>query len=115
MARRSAFLVLAVVVLWAMSPALACLAAAPCHQCCHAMMVDCDTATMAAQPCCQLQSSNTAIPADRDATTELSSGALQTLVLVDLPDLSGAAVLERIPSKAPPPRLPSGASTILRI
>ena len=108
-------LVLAVVVLWAVSPALACLAVAPCHQCCRAMMTDCDTATMGAQPCCTMQSSNTAVPTDRDATTEVSAGALQTLVLVDLPDLSGAAVLERIPSKAPPPRLPSGANTILRI
>jgi hypothetical protein len=79
------------------------------------MMMDCDSATLAAQPCCQLQSSNDAVPSDRDATTEVSSGAPQTLVLVDLPDLSGAAVLEQVPSKAPPPRLPSGASTVLRI
>jgi hypothetical protein len=108
-------LLLAVVVLWTAAPALACFTSAPCHRCCRAMMTDCDSATIGAQPCCQLQSSDSAIPSGRDATTEVSSGGSQMLVLVDLPDLSGAAVLEQVPSKAPPPRLPSGASTILRI
>jgi hypothetical protein len=103
-----------VVVLWTAVPALACFASAPCHRCCRAMMMDCESATLAAQPCCQMQS-NTPLPAGRDTATEFPSGSSQALDSVALPDLSTAAVLVRNPSKAPPPRLPSGSSTILRI
>ena len=63
MGKKGAILMLAIVVLWAAGPALAFITPAPCHSCCRAMMMDCDPATMsAAHPCCQLDSSGTAIP-----------------------------------------------------
>ena len=110
-----AALIVAVVALWAVAPALACFALAPCHQCCRAMMTDCDLAIIAAHPCCQLESSNAAVPPTPAAATNVQSCSSQTTVSVDLPDLSVGAVHQPNPSEAPPPRSPSGASTILRI
>ena len=116
MGRKGAILMLAVVALWAAGPALACMTPAPCHSCCRAMMMHCNSAMMiAAHPCCQLHSSQTAVPPGRPAGTNLPSGSSQTLVSVNLPDFSRGAVQGPNPSKAPPPRSPSGASTILRI
>jgi len=106
---------LAVVALWVAAPALACFAPAPCHQCCRAMMTDCDSAMIAAHPCCRLQSSNSAIPPGRAAATDFSSGPTQALVSVNLPDLSALTEQGLGSSKAPPPRSLSGASSILRI
>lgn len=114
MGRKGAILMLAIVALWAATPALACLAPAPCHPCCRSMMMDCDSAMIAAQPCCQMQSS-TAIPPGQVAVTNLLSGSSQTPALVDLPDLFVLTRRGPGPSKTPPPRSASGASTILRI
>lgn len=115
MGRKGAILMLAVVALWAAVPALACLAPAPCHQCCRAMMTDCDTAMIAAHPCCQMQSSNTAVPPGQAAATDLAPSSTQTLMWVILPNPKGLAGQGPNLSKAPPPRSLSGASAILRI
>jgi hypothetical protein len=107
---------LAVVVLWAAAPALACLIATPCHDCCHAMMMDCDSAaTSAAHTCCQLHSSNAAVPVGSVVAPELQAGPAQALASAVLPDLAGLAGSKPASFKAPPPRSPLGASTILRI
>lgn len=115
MGKKGAILMLVAVVLWAASPALPCLAPAPCHSCCRMMMMmDCDSAMIAAHPCCQMHSS-TAVPPGQIAVTSLPTGSSQTPVAVNLPDLSQGDARGPNPSKAPPPRSLSGASTILRI
>jgi hypothetical protein len=116
MGRKGAILMLAVVALWAVAPALACLAVAPCHSCCRDMMMDCDSTAMdAAQPCCQLQSSNVPVPATSVIAPELQTGLIRPLASAVLPDLDGLASPKSAIAEAPPPRSLSGASTILRI
>lgn len=115
MGRKGAMILLAIVALWVVAPAIVCLAPAPCHQCCRAMMVDCDSAMLLSHPCCQLRNSNPAILPDRATVTDFSSGATQALASISLPDLSVLTGQSTGPSKAPPPRSLSGASSILRI
>ena len=116
MGRKGAILMLAIVALWAAGPAVACLAPAPCHQCCRAMTMHCDFATMsAAHPCCQLQSPATAIPLGRVVAPEPQIGAVQSFASALPPNLDGIASQSRLSAKAPPPRSLSGASTILQI
>jgi len=116
MGRKGAILMLAVVALWAAAPALACMTSAPCHSCCRATMMDCDSATMsAAHPCCQLHSSGTAEPQSRVVMSEPQIGAAQSFVSALPPDLDRIAGQCPISTKAPPSRSQSGASTILRI
>jgi hypothetical protein len=115
MGRKGAILILMFVALWAAAPVLACLALAPCHPCCKTMMMDCDSATIAAHPCCQVQSSNTAVPPGQGPVTSVFVGSSQTLISVNLADLPAGAVRGPGKSEAPPPRPLCGASTILRI
>ena len=116
MGRKGAILMLAIVALWAAGPALACITPAPCHSCCRAMMMDCDSATMsAAHPCCQLDSSGTAVPQGRVVAPAPQIGAVQSLASALPPDLDRLAGQSPLSSKAPPPRSQSGAGTILRI
>jgi hypothetical protein len=107
---------LAVVALWAMVPALACLTSAPCHSCCRAMMTDCDMATVGAVlSCCQLHSSSTALPPERVVAPEPLLGPAQALALTAIPDCDDFTGQSPLSSEAPPPRSHSGAKTILRI
>src|SRR5271157_1651122 len=116
MGRKGAILMLAIVVLWAAGPAVASIVPAPCHSCCRAMMMDCDSATMsAAHPCCQLDSSGTAVPQGRVVAPEPQSGAVQSFASALPPDLDRVAGQSALSSEASPPRSPSGAGTILRI
>jgi hypothetical protein len=116
MGRKGAILMLAIVALVAVGPALACIMPAPCHSCCSAMMMDCDTATMsAAQPCCQLHSSGAAVPLGRVVAPVPQLGAVQLFASALPPDLDRLARQSPLSSKAPPPRSQSGAGTILRI
>ena len=114
MGRKGAILMLAIVVLWAATPVLGFLASASCHPCCRAIMMDCDSAIVAAHPCCQIQSS-TAVPPAQAAVTSTPAGSSQTLASLDLPDPSVLTRQGPSLSKAPPPRSQSGGSTILRI
>jgi hypothetical protein len=115
MGRKGAILMLAVVALWSAAPALAFLVAAPCRQCCRAMIADCDPAMLAAHPCCQLQPPNAAVPPGPATATHFDSGLTHALVSLNLPDLAVSIGQGPDPSKAPPPRSLSGASSILRI
>lgn len=109
-------LMLAIVALWAAGPVLACITLAPCHSCCRAMMMNCDSTTMsAAHPCCQLDSSGTAIPQGRVVTPVPQVGAAQSLASALPPDLDRLAGQSLLSSNAPPLRSQSGTGTILRI
>lgn len=116
MGRKGAILMLAIVALWAAGPALACFAPAPCHQCCRAMMTDCDSATVtAAHPCCQLHSPGTAVPKGRVVAPEPQIGAVQSFASAIPPDLDRLGGQSPRFSMAPLPRSLTGARTILRI
>jgi hypothetical protein len=116
MGRKGAILMLAILALWAAGPALACITPTPCHSCCRAMMMDCDSATMsAAHPCCQLDSSGTAMPQGRVLTPALQVGAARSFAFILRPDLDRMAGQSPLSSKAPSLRSQSGAGTILRI
>ncbi len=107
---------LAIVALWAAGPAFACLTHTPCHSCCRAMMTDCDSATMsAAHPCCQIDSSGTAIPQSRMVAPTPQVGSVQSFASALSPDLDRLADQSPLSSKDPPPRSQSVAGTILRI
>ena len=116
MGRKGAILMLAILALWAAGPALAFITPAPCHSCCHGMMMDCDSAMMsAARPCCQLNSSGTAVLQGRVVAPKSQIGAVQSFASALPPNLDSLTGQRPLSSKAPPPRSPSGASTILRI
>jgi hypothetical protein len=116
MGRNVATLMLAIVALWAVAPAFACTTPAPCHPCCRAMMVGCDSETMsAAHPCCQMHSSGTAVPQSRVIAPEPRIGAVQSFASALPTDLDSLTGQSPISTKAPPARSQSGASTILRI
>src|ERR1700733_5839609 len=118
MGKKGAILMLAIVALWAAGPALACVTPVPCHSCCRAMTMDCDSATMSsAHPCscCQLDSSGTGVPQGRVVAPEPQIGAVQSLASALPPDLDRLAGQSPLSGKAPPPRSQAGASTILRI
>ena len=100
---------LAIVALWAAGPALACMTPAPCHSCCRAMMMDCDSATMsAAHPCCQLHSSGTAIPQGRVVAPEPQIGAAQSLASALPPDLDRLARPKSTLLQSSAPSIPIG-------
>jgi len=116
MGRKGAVLMLAIVALWVAAPAFACMTPAPCHPCCRAMAMDCDSATMsAAHPCCLLHSSGTAAPQSRVVVPGAKVGAVQSLASSLPADLDRLAGQTPVFTKAPPPQSPSGANTILRI
>jgi hypothetical protein len=116
MGRKGAILMLAIVALCAAAPVLACVTLVPCHSCCRAMMMDCDSETMsAAHPCCQLHSSGTVVPRGRVVTPEPQLGAVQSHASALPPDLDRLAGQSSFFSNAPPPRSQSGASIVLRI
>jgi hypothetical protein len=115
MRRKGAILILAIVALWAAGPVLAWLTPAPCHSCCRAMMMDCDSAMSAAHPCCQLHSSGAAVPQGRVVAPEPQIGTVQSFASALPPDLDGLDGQSTISSKAPPPRSQLGSSTVLRI
>lgn len=116
MSGKGAILMLAVVVLWAAAPALACLTPVPCHSCCHAMAMDCDSAvTSAVHPCCQLQGSGAAVPMNSAIAPEQATGLHQTMASSASIALSGLASQTPGSAKTPPLRSLSGTATILRI
>lgn len=116
MGRKGAILMLAVMALWAVAPALACLKAAPCHSCCRAIMTDCGMATVgASRSCCQLHSASNAVPPARAVTPKPLGGPELGLAVAVLPDPGDLAAPQRNAASALPPRSQSGGSTILRI
>jgi hypothetical protein len=116
MGRKGAILMLAGVVLWAATPALASLIPAQCRSCCQVMAMECDSAVMnAAHPCCQLQSSSAAVPLGIIVAPKPQADMQHTMATTVLPALSGVAIQTPESDNAPPHRSLSGASTILRI
>lgn len=119
--RTGAFAMLVTVVLWAASPAVACLLPMPSmtpaeHECCQKMAHQCGSAMMpASHTCCQAQPDHTAVsPASTYSATRPFSAALvpHTAGPMMMP---GVFALEISALEASPPGPPSGCRSILRI
>jgi hypothetical protein len=110
---KGAILMLAIVVLWATLPGLACLAPAMHDSCCQQMMQDCGSSMVMANPsCCKVHSSDTSVPpaqantADGAKLITLSHSSIRI-------DASSLAVEAMVRAAENPPS--STYSSILRI
>lgn len=114
--RKGAWIMLAIVVLWAAIPGLACLAPAPRHACCTQMMQDCGPSmAMADHACCKVQSQDPNTPpvqASRPDPSSLLADASQGDFGAILPVVTTFSVLS---SETPPGPSASPHRSILRI
>lgn len=117
MGRKSAFVLLVLMALWAAAPALAGLTQAGQHACCHGMaMQDCDLpAAMHCSDCCLIHPADIPMPhesaAGADQLVSLAPSAVLDALMFS-PD-AGKVILPA--SVAPPPLGSPGASSVLRI
>ena len=115
MGRKGAFLLLAVVVLWAATPALACLTPAAHRSCCQGMaMQDCASpAMMHCGDCCSVQPGDAPLlPGSAvDHVVGFVTAAAPAVVAL-LPAAGNAA---RLASETPLPPGSPGVGSILRI
>jgi hypothetical protein len=114
--RKGALVLLAVVVLWAATPALACLTPAAQHACCQGMMQGCGSSPMMTNhACCRVQPP---APADPSGAASAADHAFQCAQLpvrvATLAPPSSTTVSNRITGAPPPESLP-GNNSILRI
>jgi hypothetical protein len=115
--RKSAFVLLAIVVLWAATPALACLTPPAHRSCCQGtMMRDCDSpAAMQCGDCCSVQPADAPllpVPANAvdHAVGSVTAAAPAALVLLPA---AGSAIVHTIETPHPPGS--PGAGSVLRI
>ena len=116
MSRKCAILLLAVVALWAATPAFACLSLRSSHRCCRQMPADCGMALMGAHsPCCTLNP----LPASSNPETATGPVTQNSMAVVAAAGLTAPLPAAEVPLSqtafTPPPRPLSGASQILRI
>jgi hypothetical protein len=107
---------LAIMVLWAALPGIACFASAPHHTCCRQMMQDCGPSMAMANPsCCKVHSSDSNIPPAQVSRPEGTSLPAHIFVTAKLPftspDVSAASQI----SETPPGSPASSRNSILRI
>ena len=112
--RKGAWVMLVIMALWAVAPAIACLAPAQQHACCRDMMPNCGSSTMdASSACCQARSSETAYPSAQAAGPDraMQLFASQSIAGVLAPALTYAGPVQGSngPSISPP------GSPVLRI
>lgn len=115
MGKKGAFLSLAVVVLWAATPALACLTPVAHHSCCQGMaMQNCGSAVMMhCGDCCSVQPGNAPLPPGSAIDHVVGSvTAAAPAVMAVLPAAGDAALLA---SETPLPPGSPGVGSILRI
>ncbi len=117
MGRKSAVVLLAIVVLWAAMPALACLAPTGRAACCQSMaMQDCGSpAVMHCSSCCRIQPADTPLIPGSASISDHMAGLAQCAVpaaLVPLP-VAGNGIL-RTAAIPPLPGSP-GNGSVLRI
>jgi hypothetical protein len=113
--RKGAFLLLAIVTLWATIPLFACAIPAAQHSCCRAMMRMCNPSVMMDRSCCQLQHPNS--PATPTSISGPERPPVQAGILLpqfkvesSVPSAASQAL-----AKASPPLSLSGSLPILRI
>jgi len=114
---KGAFFMLAIVVLWATLPGLACFAPAPHDTCCQQMMMQgCGPSMAIADPsCCKVHSSDTTVPPAQASRPEGTSqpAAIFNIAKLALDPLNGTGSSQL--SETPPGTPPSSRNSILRI
>lgn len=116
MGKAGAWLLMAVVALWAASPAFACFVPAAQHACCRHMATECSASQMGAgSSCCQARSTETDAPAIGSAASEQLVHPVATIV----PGMAAVVPVElhgmlQQATEAPPSGPPPGG-TVLRI
>ncbi len=113
--RKSGWFLLAIMLLSAALPSLACLATARHTACCQQMMQDCESSMTMADSCCKMRSTDTNMPpalASHPESTNLSSHLVVASIL--MPALVNDAALVTL-AETPPGAPACGRSSILRI
>jgi hypothetical protein len=113
--RKSGWFLLAIMLLSAALPSLACLATARHTACCQQMMQDCGSSMTMADSCCKMRSTDTNMPPALVSHPESDSSLSQLVVAAILmPAPVNDAAL--VTSAETPPGAPAcGRSSILRI
>jgi hypothetical protein len=113
---KGSWFMLAIVVLWAALPGLACFAPATQHECCQQMMQDCGSSRAMADPsCCKVHSSDPNLPPAQASRPEVTSQPVHIFDSAKLAvaSLDGAAVTRT--AETPSGAIDSGHISILRI
>jgi hypothetical protein len=114
--RKRALLMVMVVVLWTVAPALACLKVSAQPDCCHGMMQGCDDpAAMESMACCQVRTSDPAVPPSSAITSNPLSSLSQVAAwagILPVPTMDAGHLRSVATSPSPPL---SALSSILRI
>jgi hypothetical protein len=111
---RGAFVLLAVVVLWAATPTIACFMPAAQHGCCHGMTQHCGSTAKSGTACCQAHQSDPATPATVVSAVRSLNLVFDSLLLVKPATSSQTTFSQRLAEASPPFNLP-GRLPILRI
>ena len=114
--KRGAFLLLLIAVLWAATPALACLMPMPHSSCCQGMaMQNCSAPAMAhCGDCCRMQPNDAPLPPGSASAVSYAVGTVPAARIgFILPQHAGRALLPS--SETPPPHAPFSLGSILRI
>jgi len=114
--RKAEWFVLAMALLWAALPSLACLAPAPQHACCRQMMHDCGSSNaMAHQSCCKMQAPDTNLPPAQTSRTEATilAGHATLFAIGAAAPLQGVALAQT--AEMPPGQVAADRNSILRI
>jgi hypothetical protein len=113
--RKSGWFLLAIMLLSAALPSVACLATARHSACCQQMMQDCGSSMAMADTCCKMRSTDPGMPpalASHPGSNVLSSHLVVAAILMPAPANDGAVTA----FAETPPRAPAtDRSSILRI
>ena len=117
MGGKGAFFLLVVVVLWAVTPALACLTPMAHRSCCQGMaMRDCSSsAMMQCGDCCRVQPADAPLLPGSASAVDHAVGSIHSPAATELALPPGAGQATLLAFEAPPPPGFSGAGSILRI
>ncbi|HEU5352169.1 MAG TPA: hypothetical protein VFU55_11285 [Terracidiphilus sp.] len=117
MGRKGAFVMVAVMVLWAVTPALACLAPAAHRSCCGGMVMnECHSPAMVqCDDCCNAQPADSPLLPDAAVTIDHLVAPAPSSVSIArmLPEVAANAILPA--AEAPLPSGSPGSGSVLRI
>lgn len=117
MGRKSAFVLLAIAVLWAVTPAFVCLTPTAHRSCCKVMaMQGCDSpAMMHCGDCCSLQPADAPLLPGSTSAVDHAAGSVPSPVPTALTLLPAAGHAISLASESPLPPGSPGLGFILRI
>src|SRR5580704_13128051 len=99
---RGAFILLAVVVLWAATPTFACFMSAAQHGCCHGMTQHCGSTAKSGTACCRAHQSDPGTPATVVSTVRSLDLAFDSFFLVKPARNCQTSFFQRLAETSPP-------------